>query len=161
MRLRVTGMMLCIVFISTFASAQTSTKVAQLNPSYDAELAKKLGGNDNGMKSYILAILKTGPNDASTGDVEKKKLFIGHMATINRLANEGKLAVAGPFAKNEKGFRGLYILNVSTVEDARKLAEGDPAINAGIFIVDYMPWFGSASLMATPEIHKKISKTIE
>jgi len=43
--------------------------------------------------------------------------------------------------------------------DAKLLAETDPAVKAGIFVVEYVPWFGSASLMATPEIHKKIAKT--
>lgn len=129
------------------------------NPNYDAALAKKLGGNDGGMRSYVLAILKTGPNDASITDKdERSKLFAGHMSNIGRLADEGKIAVAGPFGKNDKSFRGLYIFAVSTVEAAQALAVSDPAIKAGIFVVDYIPWFGSASLMATPEIHKKISK---
>lgn len=147
-----------LVFVSAAVHAQNAAKP---NPLYDAELAKKLGGNDGGMKSYVLAILKTGPNDATIAAEEKKKLFVGHMATIKRLADEGKLAVAGPFGKNDKAYRGIYILNVATVEEAQKLAESDPAIKAGVFVLDMTPWYGSASLMATPEIHKKISKTIE
>ena len=146
-----------VLFVS-FASAQARAQA--VNPNYDAELAKKLGGNDNGMKTYVLAILKTGPNDANVKGEERKKAFDGHMANIGRLADEGKIAVAGPFGENNKTFRGLYIFNVSTVDEAQKLAETDPAIKAGIFVVDYTPWFGSASLMATPEIHKKISKSL-
>ena len=86
---------------------------------YDAELAKSLGGNDNGMKSYVMAILKTGPNTGAS-DAEKAKLFEGHMANIKRLADEGKLAVAGPFGKNDLTYRGIFILNCGTVEEARK-----------------------------------------
>jgi len=142
------------------AAAQGSTPAVK-NPDYDEALAKKLGGNDNGMKTYVLAILKTGPNDTSVKGDERKKAFEGHMANIGRLADEGKLAVAGPFGKNDKTFRGLFIFNVATIEDAQKLAETDPAIKAGIFVVDYIPWFGSASLMATSDIHKKISKSKE
>ena len=142
------------------AAAQGSTPAAK-NPDYDEALAKKLGGNDNGMKTYVLAILKTGPNDTSVKGDERKNAFEGHMANIGRLADEGKLAVAGPFGKNDKTFRGLFIFNVATIEDAQKLAETDPAIKAGIFVVDYIPWFGSASLMATSDIHKKISKSKE
>ena len=141
------------------ANAQTSGKP---NPAYDSELAKKLGGTDGGMRNYVLALLKTGPNDATIKDKEQRaKLFAGHMANINKLADEGKLAVAGPFADPDRKYRGLFILAVSKVEEARVLAETDPAIKAGIFVVEYIPWYGSASLMATPEIHKKISKTIE
>lgn len=127
-------------------------------PNYDSELAKKLGANEMGMRNYVLAILKTGPNDSTvTGDA-RTKAFRGHFDNMVRLSNDGKLAVAGPFGKNDKAFRGLFILAVSTVEEAQKLAETDPAVKAGIFVVEYVPWFGSASLMATPEIHKKIAK---
>lgn len=77
---------------------------------------------------------------------------------MGRLANEGKLAVAGPFEKNEKGYRGLYIFNVATIEEAQKIVETDPAVKAGILMAEMTQWYGSASLMATPEIHKKIAK---
>lgn len=63
------------------------------NPKYDSTLAESLGGDDYGMKMYILAILKTGTN--KTEDKEKlNELFKGHMDNINRLAKDGKLIVA-------------------------------------------------------------------
>jgi uncharacterized protein len=131
---------------------------AKNNADYDAELAKQLGADEHGMKNYVLVIIKTGPSDATVKGEERKDIFAGHMANIGRLADEGKLAVAGPFGKNDKGFRGLFILNVADVEEATKLTETDPAIKSGIFVVDLVPWYGSASLMATNEIHKKITK---
>lgn len=155
---RLSAVFVLIVAFAALASAQSTAKP---NPAYDAELAKKLGGNDGGMKSYVLVILKTGPNDSSVKGDERKKAFEGHFANINKLADEGKLAVAGPFGKNDKAFRGLFIMNTSAIEEARKWTEADPTIKSGIFVVDYIPWYGSASLMATNEIHKKISKTIE
>lgn len=151
--------MAALAAVCGFAQAPSDKPIT--NPNYDAALAKKLGGNDNGMKSYVLAILKTGPNDASVKGDERTKAFEGHMANIGRLANEGKLAIAGPFGKNDKAFRGLFILNTASVEEAQKIAETDPAIKAGIFVVDYIPLFASASLMATFDIHKKISKSVD
>ena len=127
----------------------------QEKPKFDAELAKKLGGDKNGMKMYVIAFLKTGPKDIPAGK-ERTELFQGHLANINRLADEGKLAVAGPFEKNDAGFRGIFILNVESIEEARKLVETDPVVKAGLMIVELYKWYGSASLMATPEIHKKI-----
>ena len=127
-------------------------------PAYDEALAKELGGDEMGMKQYVLVILKTGPNDAAIKGQERKDIFAGHMANIGRLADEKKLAVAGPFGKNDKSYRGLFILNVATVEEAQRLADTDPAVKAGIFIVDLIPWYGSASLMATNDIHKRITK---
>ena len=126
---------------------------------YDADLAKKLGTDEYGMKMYVLCILKTGPSDAKIKGKDRDAAFAGHMANIGRLADEGKLAVAGPFEKNDLAYRGLFIFNVSTVEDAKKLVDTDPAVKAGIFIYDLIPWYGSASLLATSDIHKKIQRT--
>lgn len=130
-----------------------------VNPVFDADLAKKLGANDMGLRNYVIAVLKTGPNDSKVQGEERKAVFKGHFSNMGRLVKEGKLAVAGPSRPNEVAFRGLFIFAVDSVEDAQKLAESDPAVKAGIFTVEYLPWFGSASLMATPEIHKKIAKT--
>ena len=125
---------------------------------YDAELAKKLGADERGMRMYVMCILKTGPKDAEIKGKQREDIFAGHFANINRLADEGKLAVAGPFGKNERTYRGLYIFNVPTIEEAEKLVVLDPAVKAGVFVPEMTLWYGSASLMATPEIHKKLEK---
>jgi uncharacterized protein YciI len=154
---RILSTLIIITFAAVAGFSQASDKPA--NPVYDAELAKKLGANEMGLRNYVLAILKTGPNDAKvTGDA-RNDAFKGHFANMGKLSSEGKLAVAGPFGTNDKSFRGLFILAVDTVEEAQKLAETDPAVKAGIFVVEYVPWMGSASLMATLEIHRKIAKT--
>jgi len=147
-----------MLMLFSAASAQSTGKS---NPNYDAELAKKLGADERGMKMYVMCILKTGPKDAEIKGKERQDIFAGHFANIGKLANEGKLAVAGPFEKNEKMFRGLYIFNVPTIEEAEKLVVLDPAVKAGVFVADMTLWYGSASLMATPELHKKLSKTVE
>src|SRR5690606_2949186 len=83
------------------------------NPNYDAALAEKLGADDNGMKGYVLVILKTGSN--TTDDKEfVSNAFRGHLDNIKRLVDEGKLIVAGPLGKNENTYRGIFILNVTT-----------------------------------------------
>lgn len=143
-----------VVFAGVFAFAQTSEKPG--NPNFDAELAKKLGADQYGMKNYVLVILKTGPKDADFKGKERDAIFAGHLANIRKLGEMGKLAVAGPFGKNDKAFRGLFIFNVATIEAAQKLVETDPAFKAGIFIADMTPWYGTAALMQVNETHKKI-----
>lgn len=128
---------------------------------YDPELAKRLGADERGMKTYVLCILKTGPNDADIKGDERKEIFAGHFANIGRLAGEGKLAVAGPFGKNDKAYRGLYIFNVATIEEAEKLVTLDPAVKAGVFVPDLTLWYGSAAMMVVSETHKKIEKPKE
>jgi len=139
------------------AIAQESQKKAK-KPKYSAKLAKKVGADKNGMRQYVVAFLKTGPRDGDFEGDERAALFRGHFANMKRLAAEGRLAVAGPFSDPEKKFRGLFILAVTTVEEARKLAETDPVVKSGLMVVEYVPWFGSAALMLSNELHYKVQK---
>ncbi len=140
------------------ASAQSTTPAAPSKSKFDPELAKKVGADKHGMRQYVLAILKTGPKDAEVQGDARKAVFKGHFDNMNRLAAEGKLAVAGPFADPAKKYRGLFILAVTTVEEAKALAETDPTVKAGVLIVEYVPWYGSASLMLSNELHEKVAK---
>ncbi len=69
--------------------------------------------------------------------------------------------MAGPFGKNDKSYRGLYIFNVASVEEAEKLVVLDPAVKAGVFVPDLTLWYGSAAMMAVSETHKRIEKPKE
>lgn len=76
---------------------------ASINPQYDAALASKLKADAYGMKSYYLVMLRSGLNTTADPDVVKKS-FQGHMQNIQALVKAGKMVVAGPLAKNEKGY---------------------------------------------------------
>ncbi|MBK8391960.1 MAG: hypothetical protein IPL23_22960 [Saprospiraceae bacterium] len=128
------------------------------NPNYQEALAQKLGGDDYGMKMYVFAILKTG-NNKSTDKQFIDSCFAGHMVNIQKLAAEKKLVVAGPFGKNDSAFRGLFIFNVSKIEDAKALIATDPAIQADLLAADLYPWYGSAALPEYLEAHEQIWKS--
>jgi uncharacterized protein YciI len=127
------------------------------NPQYNKVLADSLGADDYGMKSYVLVILKTGKVDIQDKE-QRAALFNGHIANIQRLAKEGKLYVAGPFGKNELTYRGLFILNVKTIEEAQTLCDTDPAVKAGVFDVVLLPWYGSAALGEYLKVSEQINK---
>jgi acetyl esterase/lipase/uncharacterized protein YciI len=127
------------------------------NPNYDSNLATKLGADDYGMKIYILVILKTGSN-VSDNKALKDSCFSGHLNNINRLVKEKKLIVAGPMVKNEKSYRGIFILDVSTIEDANLLLETDPAIKAKFLEPELYEWYGSAALPEYLEASDKVWK---
>ncbi len=145
-----------LLLVLSFVSAATLATAGER--AYDPELAKKLGGDERGMKTYVLCILKTGPQDAEIKGDERKEIFAGHFANIGRLAGEGKLAVAGPFGKNDKSYRGLYIFNVATIEEAEKLVVLDPAVKSGVFVPELTLWYGSAAMMMVSDAHKRIEK---
>lgn len=142
---------LVLVICGLSLGAQTNTQT------YDSVLAKKLGADDYGMKTYVLVILKTGPNKIEAG-TERDKLFVGHMTNINKLADEGKLVIAGPMGKNEKNYEGIFILNVKTIEAARELLKGDPAINEKVLDTELFIWYGSAAIIEYLKVAKSIEK---
>ena len=159
MTFRITLILLTLGLSPIAASSQNASETAAVAQSkFDAALAKKVGADKNGMRAYVLAILKTGPNDAKVQGDARKEIFKGHFANMNRLAAEGKLAVAGPFDDPKKIYRGLFIFAVSTVEEAKALAESDPTIKSGVLVVEYVPWYGSASLMLSNEFHEKVTE---
>lgn len=124
--------------------------------SYDSLLAQKLGADDYGMKAYVMAFLKKGPN-RDLDSTASAKLQEAHMKNIFRMADEGKLLIAGPFM-DDTDIRGIYIFDVRSVEEAKKLTESDPAIKAGSLVMELHPWYGSAALPLLAPLHKKVQK---
>jgi uncharacterized protein YciI len=127
------------------------------NPKYDKVLAQKLGADDYGMKSYVLVILKTGTNQTTDKDFINRS-FRGHMDNINLLVEKGKLIVAGPLGKNDQTYRGIFILNVTTFDEAKSLLQNDTAIKEGLLDFDLFKWYGSAALPDYLESSDKIWK---
>ncbi len=124
---------------------------------YDADLAKELRADEYGMAQYVVAFLKRGPNQDQPAE-EAMELQKAHLANIHRLADEGKLLMAGPFM-DDGDVRGIYIFDVTTVDEARELTATDPAIKAGRLEMELRPWFGSAAVREVNAIHERIAKT--
>ncbi|HZV67977.1 MAG TPA: YciI family protein [Saprospiraceae bacterium] len=149
----------CIIFLACRPELKiepTTTESPSTSIVFDSMLATKLGADEYGMRQYVLAFLKAGPN-RDQDSTETAQLMRKHLDNIKRMAEEGKLAVAGPFL-DEGDIRGIYIFNVKTIEEAKALTETDPAIQEGRLIMELHPWYGSAGLMTVNEVHKKIAK---
>jgi uncharacterized protein YciI len=108
------------------------------------------------IKQFWLVVLKTGPMDKEiTDSVKRKEIFAGHFSNMERLYNEGILKAAGPFGKNDFTWRGLFIIDCKTKEDAENYVKTDPAVAAGVFIVDIVPWYSQATGSFVPGKPKK------
>lgn len=93
------------------------------------------------MKTYYFGFLKSGPNRTQSEE-ETQKLQKEHLNHLKKMADDGKLAIAGPFLDNSE-FRGVLIFNTETQEEAEKLANSDPAVKAGRLIVEIKPWMAA------------------
>lgn len=123
---------------------------------YDSSFAAKTGADDYGMKRYVVAFLKRGKN-TSLDSAERSKVQMLHLKNIMKMSAEGKLIMAGPFL-DEGETRGIYIFDVSDLEEARKLTATDPAIKARVLEMELRPWYGSAALTELSNLHKRIQK---
>ena len=124
MRLIIITLLLSLLCGSTFAQKKKNSKD---NP---MDMSK--------MKTYYLVLLKKGPK-RSQDSTEAMKIQTAHLAHITNLASNGKLAIAGPCTDNGD-LRGIFILNVTTLEEAKALTEADPAVKAGRLIMEIHPW---------------------
>jgi uncharacterized protein YciI len=143
-----TAALLCCVFPS----------MAQEPPaaSFDPALAKRLGADEHGMRRYVLVVLKSGPKRVPEGE-QRKAMFAGHFANMERLSKEGKLVLAGPFLDDPAGWRGLFVFAVSDVEEAKRLVATDPVIVQGEMVAEYHPWYSSAAVVQVPKVHETLA----
>lgn len=138
------------------AGAATAQDTPAKPAGFDADLAKSLGGDERGMRPYVLVILKTGPTKVTDPEA-RKKMFQGHFANMERLAAEKKLAVAGPLDGVE-GRRGIFVFATPDIEVAKSYVATDPVIIQGEMVAEYHKLYGSAALMAVNDIHNRIQK---
>jgi uncharacterized protein len=90
------------------------------------------------MKNYFMVFLKKGPI-RNQDSVEVEKIQKAHLENITKLAQSGKLDIAGPFL-DDGDLRGIFIFDVSTLEEAKKLTETDPAIKSGRLSYEIHPF---------------------
>ena len=97
--------------------------------------------------TIVLLILR--PDAPQLDEEAADALQDAHMAFLAELHEAGHLLAAGPLSHDT--FRGLSILNVEP-ERARELKEQDPAVRAGRFSLEVIPWMvpaGAASFSPT------------
>ncbi|HEX2644576.1 MAG TPA: DUF4440 domain-containing protein [Thermoanaerobaculia bacterium] len=101
------------------------------------------------MRAYFLALLYKGPAWTPEQTPETARVQEGHMANIRRLAEEGKLTLAGPF-EDAGDLRGLFVLDAGSIEEARALCATDPAIQAGRLRAEVYTWWSAEGVGVTP-----------
>ena len=91
------------------------------------------------MQKYFVVFLKAGPVRSQT-EAEAAALQKGHLAHLSRMYQEGYTSLTGPFG-NDGEIRGIVVYNTATLEQAKELAERDPAVKAGRLTVEVHPWW--------------------
>jgi uncharacterized protein len=135
-------MMKKIVFYTAFTAAVLtltfSTAIAQDKKEKKPQKEPGKSIADGEMKTYYMVFLNKGPkrnqDSATAAQIQKD-----HLAHLTKMADEGKMVIAGPFL-DDGSTRGICIYDVATLEEAKQLAEADPAVKAGRLTVEVRPW---------------------
>jgi uncharacterized protein YciI len=96
------------------------------------------------MQKYFVVFLTAGPN-RSQSEEEKAEIQKQHLAHLNNLYEMKKTSITGPFDDNDD-ILGMVIFNTATKEEAKKLAEQDPAVKAGRLLVEVHPFWSAKGM---------------
>lgn len=103
--------------------------------------------NENEMpRTYFVGLLRRGPRWTPGESPALAKLQEAHLANIRKLAQTGKLVLAGPF-EDEGPLRGIFVFKTASIAEPKTLAETDPAVQAGRFVISIHTWVVPNSML--------------
>ncbi len=146
--------LLTAVLATTLCFGQNNLPTVTIT--YDSALARKLGADDYGMKGYVMVILNTGSVQIKDRE-ERNKIMESHLKTIDSWSKDGKLVFSGPFMQ-DNDMQEVFILQVKSIDEAKKLTETDPAVTSGMYTVEYHLWYGPAALQEIAPLNKALQK---
>lgn len=113
--------------------------------------------------AYTLVFLVTGPKANEKTSDENRQIMEGHFANIKTLSNEGKLLIAGPFAKPvpDDRLRGIFILDTPELGTARAWANRDPGVQSGVFDAELALLRTDAQLEKSLELYRAETAEME
>jgi uncharacterized protein YciI len=101
-----------------------------------------IGDSTYHMKKYWFVLYTKGEGpalDSLTAATLQKE----HLAHQDDQAARGLIVMAGPFDRNEAGWRGLLLYDCDTREEVEGYLRQDPLVKAGRLKYEVQPWWGS------------------
>lgn len=103
-------------------------------------------------EQFQLVLLKRPAERPELPEEQVMEIQRRHIAHLTAMGEAGHLLVAGPFSDQEdESLRGLALYQVGSVEEARRLAEADPAVAAGRLEVEVMTLHVGKGYLAFPK----------
>ena len=99
---------------------------------------------------YTLVLLRRAPNAPQISDADLDELQARHLAYRAQLRRDGVLVANGPLGEqSDESMRGLSIY-ACDLDEARRLSDGDPSVQAGRLAYDVFEWWVAAGTLAVP-----------
>jgi uncharacterized protein YciI len=100
---------------------------------------------------YTLVVLRRPANAPEMPEHELDALQARHLAYRAELRKQGVIVANGPFdEQSDTTMRGLSIFACS-LEEAARLSDGDPSVQAGRLAYDLMEWWVAAGTLDFPD----------
>lgn len=107
---------------------------------------------------YTLVLLRRPADAPDLPQAEIDALQARHLAYRAGLRREGLLVVNGPLdEQSDPAMRGLSIF-ACDADEARRLSDGDPSVQAGRLAYDIMEWWVAAGTLAFPEADRQVGR---
>lgn len=101
--------------------------------------------------AFTVVLLRRPANPPAMSDEQLDELQLRHLAYRAQLRREGRLVVNGPLREqSDESQRGLSIF-ATDLDEARRLSEADPSVQAGRLVFDVMQWWVAADSLGFPE----------
>lgn len=103
------------------------------------------------LEAFELVLLRRAPDAPAYDEDELERIQREHVAYLASLREAGKIVTNGPvLGEPDDELRGLAFFRVGSLEEARRLAESDPAVVAGRLVADVRTWWCPPGTMSRP-----------
>jgi uncharacterized protein YciI len=103
------------------------------------------------LEEFELVFLRRPDNPTSYDEEALERIQREHLAYLAELRAAGHVAVNGPVLDPpDESLRGLTFFRTGSLDEARRLAEADPAVRAGRLRIEVMRWWCPPGRMVAP-----------
>jgi uncharacterized protein YciI len=94
------------------------------------------------LEEFQLVFLRRPVSPTSYDDATLDRIQSEHLSYLASLRDSGQVVVNGPVVDQaDESLRGLTFFRVGSLDEARALAEADPAVQAGRLEIEVMRWW--------------------
>jgi uncharacterized protein YciI len=105
---------------------------------------------------YTMVLLRRPPDAPQMSDEQLDELQAHHLAYRADLRRSGVLVANGPLGEqSDIALRGLSIF-ACDLDEARRLSEADPSVQAGRLAYDVFEWWVAAGTLAFPQANDRV-----
>lgn len=103
------------------------------------------------LEAFELVMLRRPVDARDYPDEELERIQREHLAYHAKLRETGQVVTNGPVVEQpDPSLRGLTFYRTGSLDQARELAEADPAVRAGRLGVEIMTWYCPPGTMTKP-----------